>query len=193
MVTDVDENTYLDWTCGVLVTNVGHCHPHLVEAVQKSSARLLNNYECANVERIAAAERLIQALPSHLDKCFFLSTGSEATEAAARLMKRRTGKFEIVSFESAFHGRTTSAAAMGGLPGPKRGYGPSVPGIIRVAYPNPYRDPFGFCDDGPNYQRYFDYLEYTVAANSTDSLAGVIVGLHPEGQLASESDLVPVA
>ena len=53
-VTDVDGNVFLDWTCGVLVTNVGHCHPHLVEAVQKASARLLNNYECANVERIAA-------------------------------------------------------------------------------------------------------------------------------------------
>src|SRR5579864_5560753 len=54
VVTDVDGNTYLDWTSGVLVTNVGHCHPHLVAAMQKATARLLNNYECANVERIAA-------------------------------------------------------------------------------------------------------------------------------------------
>src|SRR6185437_3689449 len=136
IVTDVDGNTYIDWTSGVLVTNVGHCHPHLVAEMQKATARLLNNYECANVERIAAAERLVKALPKHLDKCFFLSTGSEATEGAARLMKRKTGKFEIISFEAGFHGRTTSAAAMGGMPGPKRGYGPSVPGSIRVAYPN---------------------------------------------------------
>lgn len=174
VVTDVDGNTYLDWTCGVLVTNVGHCHPHLVQAAQKASARLLNNYECPNVERIEAAERLVKALPKRLDKCFFLSTGSEATEAAARLMKRRTGKFEIISFESGFHGRTTSAASMGGMPGPKRGYGPTLPGAIRVIYPNPYRDPFGFCNDGPQFKKYFDYLEYTVAANTTGSLAGVI-------------------
>lgn len=174
VVTDVDGNTYLDWTCGVLVTNVGHCHPHLVAEVQKASARLLNNYECANVERIDAAERLVKALPKHLDKCFFLSTGSEATEAAGRLMKRRTGKFEIISFTSGFHGRTTAAAAMGGMPGPKRGYGPSMPGVIRALYPNPYRDPFGFCKDGPDFKKYFDYLDYTVAANSTGSLAGVI-------------------
>lgn len=174
VVTDVDGNTFLDWTCGVLVTNVGHCHPHLVEAAQQATARLLNNYECANVERIAAAERLVKALPAHLDKCFFLSTGSEAVEAAARLMKRRTGKFEIISFESGFHGRTSSAAAMGGMPGPKRGYGPSLPGVIRAAYPNPYRDPCGFCDGDPDFKKYFDYLDYTVAANSTGSLAGVI-------------------
>jgi 4-aminobutyrate aminotransferase-like enzyme len=174
VVTDVDGNTYLDWTCGVLVTNVGHCHPHLVEAVRKASGRLLNNYECANVERIEAAERLVKALPKHLDKCFFLSTGSEATEGAARLMKRKTGKFEIISFEAGFHGRTTSAAAMGGMPGPKRGYGPSVPGSIRVAYPNPYRDPLGFCDGDPEFKKYFEYLEFIVAANSVGSLAGVI-------------------
>ncbi len=174
VVTDVDGNRFLDWTCGVLVTNVGHCHPHLVEAAQRATTRLLNNYECANVERIEAARRLVEALPPHLDKCFFLSTGSEAIEAAARLMKRRTGKFEIISFESGFHGRTSAAAAMGGMPGPKRGYGPTIPGAIRVIYPNPYRDPFGFCDDGPAYRRYFDYLDYTVAANSTGSLAGVM-------------------
>ena len=175
VVTDVDGNIYLDWTCGVLVTNVGHCHPHLVAAVQKAAGRLLNNYECANVERIEAAKRLVQALPKHLDKVFFLSTGAEATEAAARLMKRRSGKFEIVSFEGGFHGRTTAAAAMGGMPGPKRGYGPTLPGAIRAAFPNPYRDPLGFCDGSPQFKKYFDYLDITMAANTTGSLAGVIV------------------
>jgi 4-aminobutyrate aminotransferase-like enzyme len=174
IVTDVDGNRYIDWTSGVLVTNVGHCHPHLVAAVQKASTRLLNNYECANVERIVAAERLVKALPKHLNRCFFLSTGSETTEAASRLMKRRTGKYEIVCCESSFHGRTYSAASMGGMPGPKKGYGPSVPGMIRVPFPNPYRDPYGWCSDGPQFKKYFDHLNYVVSANSTGSLAGVI-------------------
>jgi 4-aminobutyrate aminotransferase-like enzyme len=175
VVTDVDGNTYLDWTCGVLVTNVGHCHPHLVAAVQKAATRLLNNYECANVERIEAAERLVKALPKHLNRCFFLSTGSETTEAAHRLMKRKTGKFEILSFHGGFHGRTYGAQSMGGMPSPKKGYGPSIPGMIRAPYPNPYRDPFGWCDDAPRFKRYFDHLEEIVAANSTGSLAGCIV------------------
>lgn len=174
LITDVDGNVYIDWTSGVLVTNVGHCHPHLVEAMQKASAKLLNNYECASVERITAAERLVKALPDHLTKCFFLTTGGEATEAAGRLMKRRTGKFEIISFESSWHGRTMAAASMGGIAGPRKGYGPSLSGIIRVKFPNPYRDPLGFCDDGPDFKRYFDYLESTVLANSNGSLAGVI-------------------
>ncbi|MDD2709194.1 MAG: aspartate aminotransferase family protein [Verrucomicrobiae bacterium] len=175
VVTDVDGNTFLDWTCGVLVTNVGHCHPHLVAETQKAAARLLNNYECANVERIAAAERLVKALPKHLDRCFFLSTGSEATEAASRLMKRKSGKYEILCFGGGFHGRTCASASMGGLPSPKKGYGPPVPGMIRVPYPNPYRDPNGWCEGGPDFKKYFDFLEYTVAINSAGNLAGVIV------------------
>lgn len=175
VVTDVDGNTYIDWTSGVLVTNVGHCHPHLVEAARKATGVLLNNYECPNRQRIEAAERLVRALPDHLDRCFFLTTGSETTEAASRLMKRYTGKFEVLSFYGGFHGRTSAAAAMGGLAGPKRGYGPGLPGAVRAPFPNPYRDPCGWCDDGPAFKRYFDHLDDVVQADSAGSLAGVIV------------------
>ena len=175
LVNDVDGNVFIDWTSGVLVTNVGHCHPHLVKATQRASEDLLNNYESATTYRIEAAEKLVKVLPKPLDKCFFLSTGSEAIEGALRLMKRYTGKFEILSFEGGFHGRTPGAASVGGLGGPKRKYGPTIPGSIRAPYPNPYRDPLGLCDGGPDYKKYFDYLEFILATNSTGSLAGVIV------------------
>ncbi len=175
VVTDVDGNSYIDWTSGVLVTNVGHCHPHLVRAITAASQDLLNNYECANTYRIEAARRLVSALPEHLDKCFFLSTGSEAIEGALRLMKRRTGKFEILSFEGGFHGRTPGAASVGGMAGPKRQYGPTIPGSIRAIYPNPYRDELGLCDESGGFGKYFNYLDQVIAANSTGSLAGVIV------------------
>lgn len=175
VVKDVDGNAYLDWTSGVLVTSVGHCHPHLVAATRKAAGDLLNNYECPNTYRIEAAEKLVHALPPHLDKCFFLSTGSEATEACLRIMKRHSGKYEILSFAGGFHGRTFGAAAAGGMAGPKRGYGPSLPGAIRALYPNPYRDPCGWCHDGPRFPKYFEYLETIIAANSTGSLGGLIV------------------
>jgi 4-aminobutyrate aminotransferase-like enzyme len=175
VVTDVDGNRFIDWTSGVLVTNVGHCHPHLVEEMKKAAEKLLNNYECANVYRIEAAERLVRALPDRLDKCFFLSTGSEAIEAAVRLLRRRTGKFEILSFEGGFHGRTSTSAAIGGMRGPKLGYGPTMPGVIRAPYPHPYRDPLGLCEGAPDFDKYFNRLDEMVLANSTSSLAGVVV------------------
>ena len=174
IVTDVDGNKFIDWTSGVLVTNVGHCHPYLVEQINKASEKLLNNYECANEYRIEASRRLVEALPEHLNKCFFLSTGSEAIEAAIRLVKRKTGNFEIISFEGGFHGRTANSASVGGLAGPKRQYGPVMSGVIRVPFPNPYRNTLGFCDGDPEFKKFFEYLEYTIAANSTGSLAGII-------------------
>ena len=63
VVTDVDGNKFIDWTSGVLVTNVGHCHPELVKAVQDAAAKLLNNYECLHEPRVEAAEKLISVLP----------------------------------------------------------------------------------------------------------------------------------
>jgi 4-aminobutyrate aminotransferase len=174
VVTDADGNTFIDWTSGVLVTNVGHCHPDLVKAVHAAAAKLLNNYECLHESRVIAAVKLISVLPSFLDKCFFLTTGSEAIEAALRIMKRKTGKFEVISFYGGFHGRTYAALSAGGLPGPKKGYGPTIPGSIRVPFPYCYRCPFraepSTCD-----MLCLDYLEDAVRANSTGSLAGLIV------------------
>jgi len=174
VVTDVDGNRYIDWTSGVLVTNIGHCHPKLVAAVQGAVAKLINNYECPTEARIIAARTLVDHLPEHLDKCFFLTTGSEATESCTRIMKRKTGCFEIIGFHGGFHGRTSAAASVGGLTGPKRGYGPTVPGAIHVPYPYPYRSPVGGGDAG-----LIDYcmtmLDDCVRASSTGSLAGLLV------------------
>jgi 4-aminobutyrate aminotransferase len=174
VVTDVDGNTFIDWTSGVLVTNVGHSHPRLVEAVQAAAAKLMNNYECLNEPRVQAAEKLVQILPAHLDRCFFLSTGAEAIEACIRIMKRKTGKFEILSFHGGFHGRTYAALTAGGLSGPKKGYGPMLPGAIRVPFPYCYRCPFRArpetCD-----MLCLDYMDEAVRANSSGSLAGVMV------------------
>ena len=174
VVNDADGNTFIDWTSGVLVTNVGHCHPDLVKAVQVAAAKLLNNYECLHESRVEAAEKLISVLPAFLDKCFFLTTGSETIEAALRIMKRKSGKYEIISFYGGFHGRTYAALSAGGLPGPKKGYGPTIPGSIRVPFPYCYRCPFradaATCD-----MLCMDYLEDAVRANSTGSLAGLIV------------------
>lgn len=175
IVTDVDGNKFIDWTSGVLVTSVGHCHPKLVEAVQTSVAKLINNYECPTEYRVKAARDLMAVAPKQMGKCFFFSTGAEATETAIRMMKRRSGKFEILCFECGFHGKTSGSASAGGLAGPKRGFGPTVPGVIRAIYPNPYRDEMGFCNDGPDFKKYFNYLDAVIDANSTGSLAGLIV------------------
>ena len=205
-VTDVDGNRYLDFTSGVLVTNLGHSHPKLVEAVQKQAERLMNCYSFPTPERVTLAQKLVETLPPNLDRAFLLSTGAEATEAAIRIAKRYTGKFEILSFFGAFHGRTYGAMSVAGSASTRRKFGPSVPGGVLAPYAYCYR-----CF----YEKRFPECEFycikaidqVIASSSTGDVGAVIVEPYqgaagfvypPDGWLkelenwANERDLVMI-
>ena len=138
-VTDVDGNEYIDFTSGVLVTNLGHCHPKHVAAIQKQATRLMNCYSFPTPERVTLSKRLSETLPANLDRVFLLTTGSEATEAALRVAKRYTGKFEVLAFYGAFHGRTYGAISVAGNIATRRQFGPPVPGGVMAPYAYCYR------------------------------------------------------
>jgi len=173
-VTDVDGNEYLDFTSGVLVTNVGHCHPLLVEAVQRQAARLMNCYATPTPERITLSKRLVSRFPPNLDRVFLLTTGADATEAALRMARRYTGKHEILAFYGAFHGRTYGAIGVAGMMGTRRKFGPAVPGGIMAPYAYCYRC---FYDKTFPECGFFclKALDQVVAATSSDDLGAVIV------------------
>ena len=173
-VTDVDGNRYIDFTSGVLVTNVGHTHPGLVQAIQKQASRLMNCYSFPTPERVTAASRLLKTLPPNLDKVFFLSTGSEATEAALRVARRYTGKQEIVAFYGAFHGRTYGAMGVAGIEGTRRQFGVPVPGGIMAPYAYCYR--CFYAKTHPDCDFYcLKVLDRIIASSSSDDLGAVIV------------------
>ncbi len=171
---DVEGRAYIDWTSGVLVANVGHAHPHLAEAISRQAGRLLNTYDFPTPERLALSQKLINLTPAHLDKVFFLSTGSEATDAAMRIVKRHTDKFEILAFWGGFHGRSYGPMSVCGNMRIKRAFGPMVPGAIFAPYPYCYRCPFEksfpecdlFC---------LGFLDRILEVESTGSLGGLIV------------------
>ncbi len=171
---DVDGKHYIDWTSGVLVTNVGHAHPVLAEALAKQAKRLLNPFDFPTPERIKLTKRLVDLFPPHLDKAFFVTTGSEATDAAIRMAKRYSGKFEILSFWGGFHGRTYGPMSVAGSIKTKKGFGPTVPGSIFAPYPYCYRCPFGktypdcdmFC---------LKFLDKVVEVESTGNLGALII------------------
>jgi len=173
-VTDVDGNRYIDFTSGVLVTNVGHAHPGLVRAIQKQASRLMNCYSFPTPERVTAAARLVKTFPPNLDKVFFLSTGSEATEAAMRVARRSTGKQEILAFYGAFHGRTYGAMGVSGILGIRRQFGVPVPGGIMVPYAYCYR-----CFYDRTYPECDFFclktLDRIIGSSSSDDLGAVIV------------------
>ena len=136
---DVDGNKYIDFTSGVLVTNIGHSHPYHVQAIQKQAARLMNCYSFLTPERVTLSERLVKLFPPNIDKVFLLTTGAEATEAALRIAKRYKGKHEVLSFYGGFHGRTYGPMSVAGSLGTRRKFGPTLPGGIIAPYANCYR------------------------------------------------------
>jgi 4-aminobutyrate aminotransferase-like enzyme len=145
-VYDRHGNQWLDWSSGVLVTNAGHAHPAVRQAViDQAESGLLHSYCFPNEERAELAELLVSLAPEGLDKCFLLTTGSETTECALKLARswgQRTGgpeKIGIVSFSQGFHGRTMGAQQMGPLGGGNQWIRNLDPDIRHVPFPDGYR------------------------------------------------------
>jgi 4-aminobutyrate aminotransferase/(S)-3-amino-2-methylpropionate transaminase len=171
---DVDGRHYIDWTSGVLVANVGHAHPHLVAAVSRQVGRLLNTFDFPTLERLHLARKIIETTPPHLDKVFFVTTGGEAVDAAMRLAKRATGKYEILAFWGGFHGRSFGPMSLTGLPKIKKNFGPLLPGTILAPYPACYRCPFDKVH--PDCGLYcLEFMDKLVDVESAGSLAALIV------------------
>jgi 4-aminobutyrate aminotransferase/(S)-3-amino-2-methylpropionate transaminase len=143
VVTDVDGNTFLDWSGGIGCLNVGHTNAAVSEALHAQIDRFLHTdftiipYE-AYVE---LAERLLAVTPiSGPKKAAFFNSGAEAVENAVKIAKLATGRHAVIAFEGAFHGRTLMAMSLTSKPHPyKAGMGPFAAEVYRAPFPNPYR------------------------------------------------------
>ncbi len=141
-------NMWLDWSSGVLVTNVGHCHEKVQKAVlDQASHGLLHNYCFPSEIRGRLVEALAAVAPEGLSKTFLLTTGSEAVECAIKLARtqgRQVGgerKIGIVSFENSFHGRTMGSQMAGGIPSLKKWIGNLDRDMVQVPFPDGFRCP----------------------------------------------------
>jgi 4-aminobutyrate aminotransferase/(S)-3-amino-2-methylpropionate transaminase len=111
-VTDVHGKTYLDFTAGYFVNNAGHCHPRIIEAATKQMTQVLQvSGKHGTVSAVRLAERLINLAPKSVDKAFFSTGGSEATEFALKLARQATKKPAIAYLDNAYHGLTLGALA----------------------------------------------------------------------------------
>jgi 4-aminobutyrate aminotransferase len=138
MIEDVDGNRFLDFNAGIAVCSTGHCHPRVVEAINKQAANLLHMsgtdfYYPAELE---LAEKLTQITPGKFAKrVFFTNSGTEAVEAAFKLARYHSKRQNMIAFYGAFHGRTMGAVSLtASKVTHRRGFGPLVPGVIHVPY-----------------------------------------------------------
>lgn len=173
---DVDGHRYVDFTSGVLVTNVGHSHPRVVGAIQQQAATLVNCYLSPHPLRAEVASRLAALTPEPLKSVLLLTTGAEAIEAAVKVSRRATGRTEIVGFHGAFHGRTYMAMTVGGLGAVKQGFGPLVGGVLHAPFPYPYRCQLESGSSGHDCaQHCLEALERMLAAEATGDVAAIVL------------------
>ena len=110
---------YFDLVAGVSVSNVGHCNPVVVEAVQQQAARYMHVMvygELVEAPQVEYARRIAELLPAPLESVYFLNSGAETVEGALKLAKRYTCRTELISFRRAYHGSTHGAMSMMGTP-----------------------------------------------------------------------------
>ena len=147
LVWDVDGREYVDFSTGIGVLNVGHCHPAVVRAVQAQSERLM--HACFTVGMyepyIQLCERLCAIAPGpSAKKAFLANSGAEAIENAVKIARAATGRSAVIAFTGGFHGRTLLGMSLSGKEFPYRTqFGQLAPDIYRSPYPNPYRPPAG--------------------------------------------------
>jgi 4-aminobutyrate aminotransferase len=151
IVEDVDGNRFLDFNAGIAVASTGHCHPRVVEAIQRQAARLIHmsGTDFYYEEMVALAEKLAALAPGDAPRrVSFGNSGAEAIEGAIKLARYATGREKIIAFLGGFHGRTLGALSLTARKAvQRRGFGPLTPGVVHALYPYCYRCPFGRTPD----------------------------------------------
>ncbi|NSY40408.1 4-aminobutyrate--2-oxoglutarate transaminase [Leisingera sp. ANG59] len=138
-VWDVEGKRYIDFAAGIAVVNTGHCHPRVMEAVQKQAAQF--THTCHQVlpyeNYIHLAERLNAKLPGDFaKKTVFVTTGAEAVENAVKIARAATGRPAVIAFGGGFHGRTFMGMSLTGKVAPyKQGFGAMMPDTYHVPFP----------------------------------------------------------
>ncbi|EDO1223278.1 acetylornithine transaminase [Listeria innocua] len=132
VVKDATGKTYLDFTSGIAVCNLGHCPENVTEAIQ---SQLANIWHTSNLYECALQDSVAELITDGTDKLvFFCNSGTEANEAALKLARKYTGKEKIITFEKSFHGRTFGSMSATGQAKIHQGFGSLVPGFTYVPY-----------------------------------------------------------
>lgn len=135
-----DGKKYMDLISGIGVSNVGHRHPKVIQAIQSQLDKYLHLMvygEYVQSPQVKLAQALTETLPAHMDNVYLVNSGSEAVEGALKLAKRYTNRREIISCVNAYHGSSHGSLSVGGNEIFKRAYRPLLPGITNVEYGNP--------------------------------------------------------
>jgi 4-aminobutyrate aminotransferase-like enzyme len=174
-LTDVDGNTYIDYSSGIYVTGLGHCHPKVTEAVQRAAGELMNAHDFTTPIKMRLLEKLADISMGEgkqkLSGMQLYDSGTTAVEAGLRLMRAATGKFELISFHRDFHGKTMGAVGLARL---DVSQGLRAPGYFLV--------PRGYCYRCEFRQKHpecgllcVDYIRTVLREETAGRVAGIVL------------------
>ena len=170
IVEDVDGNRFLDFTAGIAVCSTGHCHPDVVRAIQQQAEQLIHmsGTDFYYEQMPELARKLESLMPDGGSwRCFFGNSGTEAIEAALKLARYATGRWQFIACHSSFHGRTMGALSLtSSKPVQRRKFGPLVPGVTHI--------PYGNCD-------YLEEVVFRTTVNPGEVAAIIVESIQGEG------------
>jgi 4-aminobutyrate aminotransferase len=182
-VEDVDGNVFLDCNAGVAVCSTGHCHPEVVNAIQRQAEQMIHmcgtDYYYALMPQLA--EKLDEIVPvKSPTRTHFANSGTEAVETALKLAMHATGREKFIAFFNSFHGRTLGSLALtSSKAAQRRGFKRQALDVVHVPYPNEYRNPFNEADcEGQGAGRgALNWIEKRLFQTTTppDEVAGIVV------------------
>ncbi len=174
VIRDRDGREILDFTSGQMSAILGHAHPEIVATVNDAIERLDHVHSSFLSDPvIELANALTDLLPDTLSKVLPLSTGGESNEAALKMAKLATGRYEIVAFDRSWHG-ITGGAGSATFNGARRGYGATIPGVLALPTPHAYRSPFA-SNGEYDWRAELDWGFESIDRQSTGSLAAMIL------------------
>ncbi len=173
-LTDADGNTYLDFSSGIYVTTLGHCHPKVTEAVQKYAGKLMNCHDFTTEIKTRLVEKLASILPGDLEGFQFYDCGTAAVEAGQRVLRAASGRNEMISCFNDFHGKTYGAVSLGQIRSPVYGR-VRAPGMHMVPRPDAYHPVWTHADGSIDTGKYIEFYHEYIQKSTVGDVAGFVV------------------
>ncbi len=172
-LTDVDGNTYIDFSSGIYVTSLGHCHPKVSEAVAVHANQLMNAHDFTTPIKLKLLEKLVDVSMDDLNCIQFYSNGTAAVEAGLRICRAASDGYEFISGFMDFHGKSLGAVSCARMD-PSKGV-TRASGFHMVPRSYPYRPTFIKADGTENVDALITFMEQYIAEGTVGKVAAVIL------------------
>jgi 4-aminobutyrate aminotransferase-like enzyme len=174
VMVDVDGNRYIDFSSGIYVTTLGHCHPKVSEAVAKYAGQLMNAHDFTTPIKTQLVEKLAAIMPGDFGGFQFYDAGTAAVEAGMRVLRAATGHNEMISCFNDFHGKTYGAVSLAQIRSPVYGR-VRMPGAHMVPRPDAYHPLWTKPDGTIDTDKYIEFYDEYVMKATVGDVAGFVL------------------